>query len=150
MSRKYSVTFTDIAVSAQQDLFQLEANIPTQIVGVYISQRSDVGDIESESLSIQIKRVTDAITDVASEVQLDQGDTAAVADLVINDLTQLTTGEEVIHSECWNIQMPFVYLPIPELRPWIRVNDSMVVDLNTTPNDELTVSGTMYFEEFGS
>ena len=150
MSRKYSVSFTDIAVTVVQDLFQLEANTPTKILGVYISQRSDVGDAEAEGLSIQIKRVTDVITNVAAEVQMDQGDAAAVADLVINDTVQLVAGEEIIHSECWNIAMPFVYLPIPELRPWIRVDDSMVVDLNTAPNDELTMSGTMYFEEFGS
>jgi len=46
--------------------------------------------------------------------------------------------------------MPFVYLPPPELRIVVPVGDVVVVNLNTTPADSITMSGTMYFEEIGA
>lgn len=151
MGRIYSVSFSEVAVTAQQDLFQIEAvTVPAIIHAVYLSQTSDVGDAASESLSILIRRVTDALTNVTAEAQLDTGDAAANADLNVNDTTELVTGAQTVHSEAWNIAMPFVYLPPPELRIVVPVDDVLVVNLNTTPADSITMSGTMYFEEIGA
>ena len=53
MGRRYSVSFTDVAVTVQQDLFQLEALVvPAKLLGCTISQSSDVGDAAAEGLSI--------------------------------------------------------------------------------------------------
>lgn len=151
MGRIYSATFTEVAVTAQQDLFQLEALVvPLTLHAVYLSQTSDVGDAASEGLSILIRRFTDAVTNDVAEVKLDPGSAAANADIAINETTELVTGTETIHSEGWNILMPFVYLPPPELRPIIQIGDGVAVNLNTTPADSITMSGTIYFEEFGS
>ncbi len=151
MGRMYSVSFTEIAVTAQQDLFQIEANtVPAVIHAVYLSQSSDFGASNQEGLSILIRRVTDDLTNVTAEAQLDLGDAVALADLNVNDTTELTTGAATIHSEAWNIVQSYIYLPPPELRIVIQVGDVVVVNLNTTPNDELTMSGTLYFEEMGS
>ncbi|KKL84049.1 hypothetical protein LCGC14_1968710, partial [marine sediment metagenome] len=44
MGRMFSVSFTDVAVTAQQDLFQIEANtVPVIIHAIFLSQTSDVG-----------------------------------------------------------------------------------------------------------
>jgi len=151
MGRIYSVQFTDVAVTAQQDLFQIEALVVPAIVhAVYLSQSSDVGDAAAEGLSIQIRRFTDAVTDDLATVQLDGGDATQNADVAVNETTELVTGQEIIHSEAWNIAMPFVYLPPPELRPVIQVGNGIAINLNTTPADSLTMSGTVYFEEFGN
>ena len=151
MGRIYSVSFADVAVTAQQDFFQIEGvTVPAIIHAVYLSQNSDVGDAAAEALTIRIRRVTDALTNVTAEAQLDEGDAAANADLNVNDTTPLTTGAENIHVEAWNIAMPFVYLPPPELRIVVPVGDVVTVNLATTPADSLTLSGTMYFEEIGS
>jgi len=151
MGRMYSVSFTDVAVTAQQDFFQIEAvTVPAIIHAVYLSQSSDVGDASSEGLSILIRRVTDALTNVTAEAQLDTGDAAALADLNVNDTTELVTGAATIHSEVWNVLMPFVFLPPPEMRLIVQVGNVITVNLNTTPADSLTCSGTMYFEEVGS
>ena len=57
MGRMYTVTFTDVAVTAQQDLFQIEANTtPVIIHAIFLSQISDVGDSAAENLSILLRR----------------------------------------------------------------------------------------------
>ena len=151
MGRIYSAVFTEVAVSAQQDLFQLEANtVPIIIHAIYLSQSSDVGDAAAENLSILIQRVTDEVTDDVTEQALDGGDAAANAEIAVNETTELTTGAAVLHSECWNIAQTFIFLPPPELRPTIKIGDAVVVNLNTTPGDPITMSGTIYFEEIGN
>lgn len=148
--RMYTVSFTEIAVSAQQDLFQLEANtVPVTIHGVTLSQTSDEGDSAAENLSIMIARITDTVTDDLPSVQADSGDATQLADIAINETSELTTGLEVYHSEAWNIALPFIWMPPPEMRLIVKVTDAMVVNLNNTPNDSLTMSGTMYFSESG-
>lgn len=151
MSRIYTASFTDVAVTAQQDFFQIEAvNVPAIIHAVYLSQSTDVGDAAAEALTILIRRVTDALTNVTAEAQLDTGDAAANADLNVNDTTPLTTGAQTIHPESWNIAMPFVYLPPPELRIIVPVGDVVTVNLATTPADSITMCGVLYFEEIGA
>ncbi len=151
MGRIYSVSFDGIAVTAAQDLFQLEAvTVPAIIHAIYLSQSTDVGDAAAEGLSIRLRRVTDALTNVTAEAQMDTGDAAALADLNVNDTTALVAGAQVLHAENWNIAMPFVYLPPPELRIVCKVGDCITVNLATVPADSITMSGTMYFEEVGN
>ena len=148
MGRMYTVEFSEVSVSAQQDLFQIEANtVPAIIHAIYISQSSDTGDASAAMVSIRINRVTDAVTDDLATVQLDKGDATQLADVAINETVELTTGLEVIHSEVWNIALPFIWLPTPEMRIVVEVGNAVVVNMNTT--DTLTMSGTMYFEEVG-
>jgi hypothetical protein len=148
----YSLVFTDVAVTAQQDLFQVEpATNACTIYAVYISQRSDVGDAAAESLSIVLRTATDEVTDDAvPERPLDAGTSAFTGDTAINETTELTTGPIVYHSEMWNIALPFVWLPPPEMRIVVPVGVAFLVNLNTTPTDELTMSGTIYFGQKGS
>ncbi len=151
MGRMFTASFTDVAVTAQQDLFQIEANtVPAIIHAIFLSQTSDVGDAAAENLSILIRRVTDAVTNDIAEAKLDTGSGAALADLAVNETTELVTGAETVHSEAWNIAMSFIWMPPPEMRIVVQVGNALVVNLNDTPADELTMSGTMYFEEAGS
>ena len=150
MGRMYSASFSNVAVTAQQDLFQIEAlTTPIILHAVYLSQTTEVGDAMSEGLSILIARVTDDVTNATAEVSLDGGDAAATADINVNQTTELVTGITTIHSEAWNVLSPFVYLPTPECRPVIQIGNALVVNLNTTPADSITMSGTIYFEQFG-
>ena len=152
MKRVFSISFTEVAVTAQQDLFQIEATARgAKLLAVFLSQSSDVGDAEAEGLSILIQRVTDEVTNDVAEVPMDSGGGAYLGDLAINETTELTTGAEVIHSEIWNIaQGPFIYLPPPELIADITGGEVIVVNLNTTPSDSITMSGTCYFSQSGS
>ena len=148
--RMYSVSFKDVAVTADQDLFQIEAvTNPVILHACYISQNSDVGDAAAENLTITINHVTDALTNATAEVKLQQADPAALADLNVNDVTPLVTGIEIIHAECWNIAIPWVWLPPPELRIYVPVAEVVTVNLAANPADSLTMSGTLYFSEQG-
>ena len=151
MGRMYTVQFSDANVTTAQDLFQVESLVtPVTLHAVYISQTSDVGDSSAENLLVRILRVTDAVTDDLATVQLDKGDATQTADVAINETSELVTGLEVIHSEAWNIALPFIWLPPPEMRVIGTVGDVVIVNLNTTPADSLTMSGTVYFEESGN
>lgn len=148
--RIYSVSFTDVAVTADQDLFQIEAKtIPAILLACYVSQNSDVGDAAAENLTIRIRRVTDVLTNVTAEVKLDQRSSAALANLNVNDTTPLTTGAETVHAECWNIALPWIWMPPPELRIKISPDDAATVNLIANPADSLTMSGSLYWEEQG-
>ncbi len=148
--RRFSVSFGDVAVSAAQDAFQIEAKTtPAILLGVFLSQSSDVGDAESEGLLVEICRVTDAVTNDLAEVKLDGGDNSANANLAINETTQLATGIERIHREVWHINQNFIYLPTPELQPVIEIDNALTVRL-AAPGDAITASGVLYFGELGS
>ncbi len=150
MGRMYTVSFTDVGVSEDQDLFQIEAvTRPVIIHAVFLSQNSDVGDANAESLTIRFRRVTDALTNVTAEVKLDEQDSAASADLNVNDTTPFVENAQTIHPEFWNIAIPFIWLPPPELRISVPVDDVVTVNLVADPVDSLTMSGVMYFEEIG-
>lgn len=150
--RVYSFSFSNITVgTANQDLFQIEAlTTPIQLLGVFLSQHGDEGDAEAENLLIKIQRVTDTVSNVTVEAKQDEADPALLANLNVNQTTELVTGVEIWHNEDWNIALPFVYLPIPELRAIIKIGEAMVVNLDTVTNDSLIMSGTCYLGQSGS
>ncbi len=151
MARTGTLSFTEVAVTAQQDLFQVEAlTTPIKILAIYLSQSNIVGDAAEEGLSILIRRATDAVTNDVAEALLDLGSSALLADLAINETTELVTGTEIIHSEVWNIRMPFMWLPTPEMQIVVPIGDAVVVNLNTTPAGSTTMSGTIYLSQEGS
>ncbi len=150
MGRLYTLEFTDIAVTAIQDFFQLEAiTVPVVLHAIFLSQNTDTGDAAAENLTVRIRKVTDAVGYVTVEGKLDNRDAAALANLNVNDTTPLTTNAKTIHAECWNIAIPFIWMPPPELRIVISPSDAVTVNLPTAPTDSLTISGVMYFEEIG-
>jgi len=148
--RLYTISFEDVAATLAQDLWQIEAvTVPAIIHQITISQSSDFGDAAAENLVIKMRRATDALTNATAEALLDLGDAAALADLNVNDTTQLVTGVDTIWAEAWNIALPFVYLPPPEQRIVVKVDDLVVVTMSA-PADSLTIHGTMVFEEVGA
>jgi len=150
MGRMYTVSFEDVAVTLAQDLWQIEAvTVPAIIHQISVSQSSDFGDAAAENLVIKMRRVTDALTNVTAEQQLDTGDAAALADLNVNDTTQFVTGVATIWAEAWNIALPFIWMPPPEQRIVVPVGDVVVVTIEA-PADALTMHGTMVFEEVGA
>ena len=146
----YTVEFNGVAVTAAQDLFQVEAvTVPIRIHEITISQHTDVGDAEAESLLIRLRgEITDTVTDDLAGVPLQGARTTAnLSNLAINEGTQITTGAVDIYSEAWNIALPFKYIPTPETRYEIPPGDAFVVDLATAPADSITCHGTLVFEE---
>lgn len=150
--RVYTQQFSAVAVSAQQDLFQIEALItPITVLGVVLGQESDSGDAQAESVGIIIARITDDITDDALvEAQMDAGDAVMTGDTAINETSELVTAIEIVHADTWNVMLPYVWMPPPEMRIIIEIGNALVVNLNETPDDVFTMSGTIYLGQSGS
>lgn len=153
-ARTYSAEFADVAVTAAQDLFSLLVgdDEPIHLLGCTISQSTDVGDAAEEGLLIKIIRGWGTVGSGGSAptaISLDGKGGAATTTVRANDTTEASAGSAVeVHSEVWNIRVPWVYLPIPEMR--IRVDqadDLLSVSLITVPADSITVSGTIYWIE---
>ena len=153
----YSATFTAVAVTAAQDLFEITAPA-TGIVIVHrliVSQSSDFGDAQEEGLLLTLRRGATTsgsggttITPAAGGAMENSGP-AFTGVVEANITTVATTGTiTTLHAEVWNVRGVFDYLPTPECRPILSPSQRIV--LNTTaPADSLTVSGTAVFEWLG-
>lgn len=151
----YAVAFAAVAVTAQQDLFEL--NTPTDAVTIIhqivLSQTTEVGDAQEEGLLILLKRgatTSGTPSTAATPVPLETGSSAYGGTVEVNNTTKATGGTIVsLHAEAWNVRGPFVYLPTPEMRPILGPSTRFTVELATTPADSITMSATMIVEEIG-
>lgn len=148
----YSATFEEVAVSAAQDFFELVAPADMSVVlhGLVISQSSDAGDKQSEQLNVLIHRGSTSgsggSTPTPSPMQA--GQAASTVTVEANNTSQSTEGT-ILHSECFNVMAGCQIWWIPECRPFISPSGRVIVELQTTPDDAITMSGTIYFEEIG-
>lgn len=155
MGMIYSVNFTSVAVTAQQDFFEYTA--PSDAIAIIhaveLTQSTDVGDAASEGLSILHKRgatTTGSGGSTATPVPLDFGYAAAGGVAKVNNTTKATAGTIVtMRPSNWIIQSPYLWLPTPEYRHTLSPSQRYTVELATTPADSITISGEMIVEEIG-
>lgn len=149
MRRIYAVTFDGVAVSVDQDLFQIGADtLPITIHSITLSQETDLGDAQAEGLRIRLRRVSDSVTDGVNAVAYDTNTPSETADLAVNQTTPLVEDVELLHVEAWNIILgPFLWVPTAPETPWIAPGDTFTVNLAANTNDAMTMSGTVVFEE---
>lgn len=151
----YSATFQNVAVSAQQDLFEIVAPAGGVVVlhRAVISQTSEVGDAAEEGLSLLLKRgaTTSGSGGTAVTPNALALPAAAFAGTVeANNTTKATAGTIVtLHAEAWNVRGPFDWFPSPEARVVLAPGQRATLELATTPADALTVSGVLVFEAVG-
>lgn len=150
--RMYSAVFEEVAVSALQDLFEVVAPADAVVVihGVTISQSSDAGDAQAEMLPILMHRGTATGTGgtTVTASPLAVGDAAFGGTVEANNTTQSVEGT-FLHSEGWNVQIGYYWLPTPEARPIISPSGLFIVELQANPADELTMNGSITFEAIG-
>lgn len=159
MGQIYTAQFNGVAVTAQQDFFEIAAPSSKTVLihQVLIAQSTDFGDAQEEGLSILIKRGATTTGSGGSTVTTlpgtEPGFATAGSTVKANNTTKATAGTIVtIHADVWNVRGQFLFLPTPELRPVISGASGanrLTVELGTTPADSLTVNGTLYFEEIG-
>ena len=155
MARIYSAVFTDVAITAAQDLFSLLAgtNTPITIHEIFLSQKTEVGDAMEEGLVVNIKQGATVVGSGGSAltaIPRDVDDAAAAATGRINDTTPAGTGTIVTsHNYVWNVRVPLQILFTPELRPYVKGGRRIVVGLVTAPADSITASGVITWSEGG-
>lgn len=155
MGRMYSVTFSGVAATVQQDLFEITAaaGIPCVVHSIEVEQSTEVGDAQEEGLSLLWKEGATVSgsggTGPTPAVQT-FGDAAASFAAEVNNTTKANTGTIVTkRSWNWNVRIPFLKVFTPETRPIIGGGRRATLELATTPADSITISGTLMLEEIG-
>lgn len=152
MGRIYTAVFEEVAVSAAQDLLEIVAPSDAAVIihGVTISQSSDAGDAQAEMLPILIHRgtATGSGGSTITPNPMQTGEAAFGGTVEANNTTQSVEATQ-LHSEAFNVQIGFFFLPPPEDRPVVSPSGLFIVELQSAPADALTMNGTIVFEELG-
>jgi hypothetical protein len=150
----YSVEFENVAVSAAQDLFEISPadDRPVKLIGLFLSQNSDVGDAAEEMLRIRIIRghtTGGSGGSAATARPMDPRSAAAGFAAEINNTTIASAGTAVnLHSEAFNIRAGLAIWWPPEAQPKAdQADGTIVIRLLANPADAVSTSGTLYVEE---
>lgn len=152
----YAVTFTAVAVTAAQDLFEITTSATTRalIRGIRIGQYTDAGDAAAEILSILLIRgytVSGSGGSAATPANLRgwSGAPTAASACEVNNTTVANTGTAVtLLADTFNVQAGWSYYPAPDDHIVLDVSQRLVVRI-TAPADSLTMNGTLLFQEIG-
>lgn len=155
----FSATFSAIAVSAAQDVFELTAHSSSriEICEIFLGQYSDAGDAAAEMLSVQIVRghtVAGSGGAAVTPGNFEPWSRAAVTTVARNNTTIASGGTGlVLHSEAFNVQGGWLYRPFKfsnedNERPKVEAAGIVVVRI-TAPADAVTMNGTIKWREIG-
>jgi len=156
MSNMYSIEFENITVNAagtDQEIFSVlpATQKPCILHAIFIDQNTEVGDAEEEMLRWKIVRGHTTVGSGGAAVtpqKLHPDTAAAGATARINDTTLATAGTAVdLHSGAFNVRAGLIYIPTPEMRITWKNAEYLVVRMLSTVGDDLSMSGTLYFEE---
>lgn len=155
MGRIYTAQFNAVAVTAQQDFFEI--NAPSDAVVVIhefgISQTSEVGDAQEEFLSLLLKSgqtTSGSGGSAPTAIPRELGDAAFGGTVEANNTTKASTGTIVTHyADTMNVRAGFVKVFTPETRPVLSPSRRGTIELATTPGDSITMNGYVVLEEIG-
>jgi hypothetical protein len=140
MSRFYSLQFSNVSVSAVQDLFSVlsTANMAFKLCEFQLS--ADASTTVAE-LRLAIKRLPATVTvgsagSAVTPQPMDAKGAAATVTARSNDTTQATTtGTAVtLFSASINVLNGWQFLPPPEYRPTFTVSQAMVITMEVAPS----------------
>ena len=155
MGRIYTVQFTDVAVTAQQDLFEIvaPADAVVAIHDIHLSQNTEVADAAEEQLLLLLKSgqtTSGSGGTTPTAVPKEFGDAAFGGTTEVNNTTKASVGTIVTHYPWnWNVRVPFDRIFTPETRPILSPSRRATLELAKTPADSITMSGSITFEEIG-
>ena len=156
MSGLYTVQFTGVAVTAQQDFFELVAHSSKQcrLLGFGLYQSTEVGDAQEEGLSILVKsgQTTSGTPSTAATPALLDPVLGATAGFTceINNTTKASAGTILTHyAYCWNVRMPLEIVYPSQWAIVFGAGRRMTIELATTPADSITINGYAVVEEIG-
>lgn len=152
----YTTLFSAVAVTAQQDFFELNSvsNKTLCVHSIRLSQVSDVGDAASEGLAVTLvsgHATSGSGGSTHTPAPLQTGGGASSFTVEINNTTIASTGTPITHYAWnWVIQAPFIEQFTPSEMVYLAPGGRLCLRLSTTPADSLTMSGVMVVEEFGT
>lgn len=159
MGMMYTAQFNGVAVTAQQDFFELlaPADCVVYVHMIQLTQTTELGDAGEEQLAILLKRGVGSVTSgsggsTPTPAKLESGFAAAGSTVEANNTTKMVVGSgtiTTIEPDSWNVRAEKVWLMPPELRIILSPSERLTVELGTTPADSITMNGVIKFEEVG-
>lgn len=159
MARMYTAVFKSVAVTVQQDFFEILA--PADAVVIIhdweLNQNTELGDIAEEQLSVTTNRGVGTVTSgsggtTATAQPIEDGDVGFGGTVEVNNTTKMAVGTgtlEELEAFNWNERIPLTKIYTPETRPIISPGNRWTLELETTPADSVTISGKVTFQEVG-
>lgn len=153
--RTYSVTFSAVAVSAAQDLFEITPadDKPVEIIGIELGQSSDSGDAQDEQLQISIIRghtTGGSGGSAPTPTPMSPNSAAAGFAAEVNNTTIASAGTTTtLQTGCWNVRAGYINWFPEDARPAANQGNTTIVIRTTAPADAVTMSGTLYVRELG-
>lgn len=155
MGRVYVATIEGIAVTVQQDLFEVVApsDMSVIVLEVGISQETNEADANEEQLRIVLQSGYTTTGSGGSGITAApnaSGDAAETMVIARNNTTKATVGTILTHhAESWNVRAPFLWLPTDKCKIELKASRRFVVRLNTTPDASITFNAVVKLEEIG-
>lgn len=148
---------TTASVSLAEDLWDVApaADKPCVLHAVFVNNiggAADAGDAQEELLQVGllVGAASNGGGSTTTPFSIKRAMTQA-AGFTARMFSTITTatGSSVAHVEGWNVRVPYVMLPTPEMRhDWSSANGlRMVFRLMTAPADALSIGVTAYIEE---
>lgn len=155
METIYAANFSAQAITTATDLHELTpaADRPIIVMGLVVGQTTDLGDAAEEVLMIGVYRDATAGSGgtAATEYTYSNTAAAATATCAVRQLGTASTGGTLIDIIPWNIRVPLMWFPIPEMRPKFSniaaEGPTSTFRLIAAPADSLTVSSVIYWTE---
>lgn len=153
MSRLYSISFNNVAITVAQDLINVTAtaSMAFAIHSIELGQKTLTA---WEAKEIRLRRMPATVTagsggSTPTPQKLNNGDAAATVTSHANDTTGMTTSGTAsdIFARDWEFLNGFFWMPAPEQRPIIAPSQGVSLVLGTAPSASMTCSGTMIVEE---
>lgn len=151
--RFYTISITDVAVSAAQDLFGVLATsgMAFEIWRLELGQKT-LTTWEAKGIKVIRNPVTATVGSggsAATPRPLNFGDPAATVTARINDTTpQSTNGTAaVLYARDWEFLNGLIWVPLPDERPVIAPSQGVNINLPTAPSGSMTVSGSLVIKE---
>lgn len=159
MGRMYTVKFSGVAVTAAQDLFEVQSptDAVTKVHEYKLYQTTDVGDAAEEILRLETVRGVGAVTSgsggtTVTPQPVSDGDAAFGGVAEANNTTRMVVGTGTLESQQedgWNVRQPHCHTYTPENRPEISPGNRWTLSLPAAPADSLTMGGEVTLEEIG-
>lgn len=161
MPRMYRVPYTGTLTNAGGDadliILQPADDKPIRLAGFFLGQSSEVGDAAEENLRVTARHMTGtvtvtggtSVTPVANRPGT--GDVAAAGFTATANCTTVatTSGASTIMEElAWNVRnTPWERFIPEEMRPIALQTEALILRLESTVADDITVQMTFFVEE---
>ena len=148
----YTAFYHNIAVTAAQDLIELTApsDAALEVIRVFVGQYQDSGDAEAESLRLNIVRYASSGSGgLTADIGAHQA--GQVASAVTAERNNTTPGGTPtrIHASTWSVGSGWLHEMEEEEAIWVSPSDILAVSLPAAPADQLGVSVSVTWREWG-